>query len=78
MKSLIKASEVEKISGKITDLLVTLPSPRDAALALCLARARLHIAGGGESESRVRQMIRNDDDAVLQAWSIITGKALSS
>lgn len=53
-------------------------TPREAAALLCFVRAKLQISAGGDSEPKIRGMIKNDDDALLKTWSDLTGIALRS
>jgi hypothetical protein len=71
-------SETDQVASDIIFRLRELPTPRDAALALAMVHAQLCIQGGGDDETTVRNMLKESDTAVLQAWSMFTGNELAS
>lgn len=70
------ASEVESATKEIMGILRGLPTPRYAAAVVACVRANLHLQAGGDTESKVRKMIADDDAAALEIWQSITGNAL--
>lgn len=73
----VKHGAADQAANEIILRLRSLPSPKDAALALAIVQAQLCIQAGGMTETRVRKMLSDSHTGALQAWSMFTGTELA-
>jgi hypothetical protein len=64
-------NQTNRAAADIMEILIGLPSPRDAAAAIATVRANLFIQGGATSPPEVSRMMSDDDKAALEIWEAI-------
>lgn len=64
----IPLSAADVAASEIYDLLHTLDSPREAACAMAVAKARMLCAMEVDTEERARECLQQFETATLEAW----------
>lgn len=65
-------NETNRAAAEITEILLSLPSPKHAAAAVATVRANLFIHGGATDSQTVCSMMGEDDKAAFEIWETIT------